>query len=1325
MNENKREGQLTKKPKSLSNFFGSSANLSNIEDGPEPEPTGLKRIYSNLGSIRGQFDDWNRFEIVEVLIKAGHTLRDEVYLSNNTLRNHAEHVFKNKQLPKRPMPYTLEEKKRRNDAATVIQNFWFNSLIKINEKCRLGAIVQQNLDRLKKLPLHKALSHENSQSMALVRKYTNEASAFEDDDENYDYFEDEEKGFKSILEEPWIEPNWEFAKIYANFHHPREGGNGGTLMPLWDTKLGRHCTSGGCGEQWDLFEEKQVSELGRYGPGITNYFKFLKWLSWVFLILSVFFLPVLVLNTFGNGDQQSASLTDLSRTMAGNLGDTNNSYVVTFPGCDDQIYGQQCAMNKTDVAVLYSWIDVLSTFTVLVAFIWLRVFQVKEEIVLDKNSVTAANYTVTVRGLPNKLFVERELMKHFAEVTSHPVSAVSLAFDSEQEILLYRRRGELLKLRNRYTQEYRYYRTLQKQGKTSVTDEFLLGILDKRVQTTAAIRDIDSQTQKLGERREKPIYAFVTFEKALGARLAVKAYNKSLLGYIRMPESLRFKGNALTVKNAPEPSTIIWENLKYRAIFRFQRRLITNIITILLLVISAIANIGAKSVEQRATNKGGTAFCPEDFTSWSNEAQEEAVTADPELLHCYCDQYSLIEQSENNLCKSYFTHNLRANILVYFAAFVVLVINSSIDFFLHRSANFERHHSVDAMERSIFLRMFLLKFINSGVLFLFLSSITYFNNIFGGSTNYDKSFSTYWYQTTGVSIVLVQCGNIITPHVWKLYRYWAQQKKLQKAKKDPLEGALTQAELNSLHLGPEFLVSHRYAQVMADFAVCYIFLTGMPILAVIAVIDFAVTYWIDKYLFLRFYRSPPRFRNKIGKMATTLIPYIVIAHLLVSIWSLGNDRLFQSERNINHQVNNYGNQYNTYQLGSKVTERHIFPLFVLLILVVIGVLFGSVLEDISSGILAVMKKLFGNVLTESDFYHDIEKFATSGIDVPYSKAVRRGIIRGLATYNILQNPKYKEAFAISDSFALAHSRVRSLRTFGKISFEEDNVNAAKEMEETDEIEESKHFATPEVLKLVQLSNLANRVSMASEGSQHGGESVRGSRHGRSSHGRSSEKDPNEEDISDNRSSSRVTKKPKKRIDDEYADIAIDDESVGGLSTTSKHRRSKSKDVDERFKTNRPLNDRSDEYKASVRVVTGVLVSDGDVPPPQYTAPAAGKCRNANRRDSGDLDDSDDDSVSQSRSKNRPISAQVDMKNAYSKDDLSIRRKPLGDNPMNGDGRRQKASTLDNISSQAVRKQYGEEKASKRRPSVEDQTRINAFKEGRMVSSRRVSNRTQL
>ena len=37
--------------------------------------------------------------------------------------------------------------------------------------------------------------------------------------------------------------------------------------------LGRHCMTGGCGEQLDLWNEGATSEFSQFGSGITNYFK--------------------------------------------------------------------------------------------------------------------------------------------------------------------------------------------------------------------------------------------------------------------------------------------------------------------------------------------------------------------------------------------------------------------------------------------------------------------------------------------------------------------------------------------------------------------------------------------------------------------------------------------------------------------------------------------------------------------------------------------------------------------------------------------------------------------------------------------------------------------------------------------------------------------------------------------------------------------------------------------------------------------------------------------------------------------------------------------
>jgi hypothetical protein len=128
----------------------------------------------------------------------------------------------------------------------------------------------------------------------------------------------------------------------------------------------------------------------------------------------------------------------------------------------------------------------------------------------------------------------------------------------------------------------------------------------------------------------------------------------------------------------------------------------------------------------------------------------------------------------------------------YFAAFIVLLTNYGIDAYLARSAQYEKHHSLDSQEKSIFLRMLLLKLINtglsfpfalpypphhpsshllSGALFLFASFFGQINSLVGVSTPSTGDFTTSWYQTVGVGIVLVQIGDIASPHLTKVPPY--------------------------------------------------------------------------------------------------------------------------------------------------------------------------------------------------------------------------------------------------------------------------------------------------------------------------------------------------------------------------------------------------------------------------------------------------------------------------------------------------------------------------------------------------------------------------
>ena len=72
-----------------------------------------------------------------------------------------------------------------------------------------------------------------------------------------------------------------------------------------------------------------------------------------------------------------------------------------------------------------------------------------------------------------------------------------------------------------------------------------------------------------------------------------------------------------------------------------------------------------------------------------------------------------------------------------------------------------------------------------------------------------------------------------------------------------------QDEYQELYVGPEFILDARLAQVIAVIWVTFIYSPTLPLLLPLAIINFTMIYWIDKYLVLRFYKTPRNYDQTI------------------------------------------------------------------------------------------------------------------------------------------------------------------------------------------------------------------------------------------------------------------------------------------------------------------------------------------------------------------------------------------------------------------------------------------------------------------------------
>ena len=246
----------------------------------------------------------------------------------------------------------------------------------------------------------------------------------------------------NLLDTPWAPPDWVSARRSTDFMNPRKGGKGGVPFETLTTTTGRHCFSGGCGEQCDLFGEGRVSEFSIYGPGVTNYFKFIKWLAWVMFAVSLVSLPMLIINiTSGSTvatSSTSSGLNDLAKTTIGNLETTfsntnSTNFEIYLPFCDPSVWGYSaCGLNKEKIGYLYMGLDIMMTTIVMIGFLWLVYFESNEEKTLNKNTVYTSMFTIAVKNLP-KDTTESEIKSHFelALKRNFRIHAVDFAYDNE------------------------------------------------------------------------------------------------------------------------------------------------------------------------------------------------------------------------------------------------------------------------------------------------------------------------------------------------------------------------------------------------------------------------------------------------------------------------------------------------------------------------------------------------------------------------------------------------------------------------------------------------------------------------------------------------------------------------------------------------------------------------------------------------------------------------------------------------------------------------------------------------------------------------------
>ena len=790
------------------------------------------------------------------------------------------------------------------------------------------------------------------------------------------------------------------AHKYRRSHHPSKEGKemrmGVAFGAFWNSRG----------------EEETGANLRTYGPGISFYFKWLKWMMLVFLLLSILQIPILVFNLssakyfeFTTSPVSSLSIGSLfTEDFFGvNLGELMNdtfssslSSSVQGPAhlvireewlCNlldlrlEPNVTDRCFILQESLLVFYAGYDsfcmVLFMLMTWLAFAFstfeTRAYQDATQV------LKVEDYSVSV-VIPAGTSLDT-VRSHFENVSGDQVFEVNIVDTGGKliEIALrednYRRRllrmyglakgirmrsiqniecelelRELLKdprFSNRMRTRMRLFslvylrcsvltcakryaidwsikrlrRALQRIH-PKVELHWMRFVGDTGTRLCSSSEGADEAPQSTDKGRQSPaaqhVSAYVTFSNLESKQHVLRLYRRKLFSRLWAQKAeLQLEGKVpLVVTDPPPPNTLLWENIGYSKTQKRLRGCCAFLAVFILITVTAGISLYVENIQDlfldlaslSSASQIGTSInevCDGAFAGAGNATVVEAILGEqPGILLCLCDQVLLgliIEEDIlNDLVKpgaacSEFTGGISEPFLLQLGATAAtLVVNTIIFFLLEATADFMKFTSILQREMTMMNRIFVLTLINTAFVVLLVNAdfqLVDIDLLLIGNGLY-RDISTGWFETVGLTVVLVSALNVLAPHLYPLFISFYE--KIINNDLVKRGRAFNQTQYNTLMLGPQFRLSIRYAQILTMMFLVLMYSSGMPILYPIMFLSLLVTYAVDKFMFLKICRTPPAYTTRFGDWSTYMLENAVLLHVVIAVWTYTSPRLFPS-----------------------------------------------------------------------------------------------------------------------------------------------------------------------------------------------------------------------------------------------------------------------------------------------------------------------------------------------------------------------------------------------------------------------------------------------
>lgn len=283
-------------------------------------------------------------------------------------------------------------------------------------------------------------------------------------------------------------------------------------------------------------------------------------------------------------------------------------------------------------------------------------------------------------------------------------------------------------------------------------------------------------------------------------------------------------------------------------------------------------------------------------------------------FHCFCknllDKYGVDRLSEYKFpldqgthCEQWFTTYLIVLTVVGAVAGMIILGNVAVEGAVTFGAAMTRPINEQRILFNAIKAISWVQFINLGCVLLMINvSITIADGAFalpGGLLQGDyEDFTCMWYVNVGTQIILAMVLEVGAPHflpAWQRTLYGCRRSWDRGCSCDRRRSKkLIQSDYEELYIGPEFALNARFAQIVAVIWVTFMYSPALPVLFPLAAVNFTLIFWVDKYLLLRFYRTPKNYDEQAIQHTLGQLKYAFLFHFVIGALVYSNRRILSS-----------------------------------------------------------------------------------------------------------------------------------------------------------------------------------------------------------------------------------------------------------------------------------------------------------------------------------------------------------------------------------------------------------------------------------------------